>query len=199
MINDILGGLAALVLAGLLGSIPFGLLLTRAAGLGDIRRIGSGNIGATNVLRTGNKRLAAATLLLDIGKGAAAVWLVIWLVGPDQAPVAALGAVLGHCHPPWLRGRGGKGVATSLGVLLGIGWGVFVAAAAAWLAAVAASRISSVGALAAMAVATATGFIVLRLDAALAVAVIAAYVTLRHAANIRRLRAGEEPRIGWRR
>jgi glycerol-3-phosphate acyltransferase PlsY len=196
MNDDMLGGIGALVLAGLLGSIPFGLLLTRAAGLGDIRAIGSGNIGATNVLRTGNRWLAAATLLLDFAKGAAAVWLVAWLFGPGHTPMAALAAVLGHCHPPWLGGKGGKGVATALGVFLGLGWGVFVAAAAAWLAAAAASRISSVGALAAMAVAAVTGFLVLRLDAAVAVAIVAVYVAMRHEANIKRLMAGEEPRIG---
>jgi len=196
MTDDMFAGIAGLFLAGLLGSIPFGLLLTRAAGLGDIRAIGSGNIGATNVLRTGHKGLAAATLLLDFGKGVLAVWLVGWLFGPGQMPMAAVAAVIGHCHPPWLAGRGGKGVATALGVFLGLGWGVFVAAAAAWLAAAYASRISSVGALAAMAVAAVLGFFVLRVDAAVAVLVIGLYVAMRHEANIRRLLAGEEPRIG---
>jgi acyl phosphate:glycerol-3-phosphate acyltransferase len=196
MNDDILmTGLAAL-LAGLLGSIPFGLLLTRAAGLGDIRSIGSGNIGATNVLRTGKKWLAAATLLLDFGKGVLAVVLVTWLFGAGNAPLAALAAVLGHCHPPWLGGKGGKGVATALGVFLGLGWGVFVAAAAAWIVGAATSRISSVGALSAMAAATVTGFAVLRLDAAVAVAIVAVYVVMRHEANIKRLREGTEPRIG---
>jgi glycerol-3-phosphate acyltransferase PlsY len=195
--NDdiLLTGLAAL-LAGLLGSIPFGLLLTRAAGLGDIRAIGSGNIGATNVLRTGKKWLAAATLLLDFGKGVLAVVLVIWLFGAGNAPLAALAAVLGHCHPPWLGGKGGKGVATALGVFLGLGWGVFVAAAAAWIVGAATSRISSVGALSAMAAATVTAFLVLRIDAAVAVAIVAVYVIMRHEANIKRLREGTEPRIG---
>lgn len=191
----LLTGLAAL-LAGLLGSIPFGLLLTRAAGLGDIRAIGSGNIGATNVLRTGNKYLAVATLLLDFGKGVLAIWLVIWLFGPGNAPLAALAAVFGHCHPPWLGGKGGKGVATALGVFLGLGWGVFAAAAAAWLVGAATSRMSSVGALAAMAAAAVTGFLVLRMDAAVAVAIVAIYVVMRHEANLKRLREGTEPRIG---
>ena len=196
MMGDILAtGLAAL-LAGLLGSIPFGLLLTKAAGLGDIRDIGSGNIGATNVLRTGKKWLAAATLLLDFGKGALAVVLVTWLFGPANAPLAALAAVFGHCHPPWLGGKGGKGVATALGVFLSLGWGVFVAAAAAWVVGAATSRISSVGALAAMAAAAVTGFVVLRLDAAVAVAIVAVYVAMRHEANIKRLLSGTEPRIG---
>jgi glycerol-3-phosphate acyltransferase PlsY len=194
--DDILStGLAAL-LAGLLGSIPFGLLLTRAAGLGDIRSIGSGNIGATNVLRTGKKWLAAATLLLDFGKGVLAVLLVTWLFGAANAPMAALAAVLGHCHPPWLGGKGGKGVATALGVFLGLGWGVFVAAAAGWIVGAAVSRISSVGALSAMGVAAVTGFAVLRFDAAVAITIIAVYVIIRHEANIQRLIARTEPRIG---
>ena len=194
--DDILStGLAAL-LAGLLGSIPFGLLLTRAAGLGDIRSIGSGNIGATNVLRTGKKWLAAATLLLDFGKGVLAVLLVTWLFGAANAPMAALAAVLGHCHPPWLGGKGGKGVATALGVFLGLGWGVFVAAAAGWVVGAAASRISSVGALSAMVVAAITAFAVLRFDAAVSITIIAVYVIMRHEANIQRLIARTEPRIG---
>ena len=194
--DDILStGLAAL-LAGLLGSIPFGLLLTRAAGLGDIRSIGSGNIGATNVLRTGRKWLAAATLLLDFGKGVLAVVLVTWLFGAANAPMAALAAVLGHCHPPWLGGKGGKGVATALGVFLGLGWGVFVAAAAGWIVGAATSRISSVGALSAMVVAAITAFLVLRFDAAVAITIIAVYVVMRHEANIQRLIARTEPRIG---
>jgi glycerol-3-phosphate acyltransferase PlsY len=194
--DDILStGLAAL-LAGLLGSIPFGLLLTRAAGLGDIRSIGSGNIGATNVLRTGKKWLAAATLLLDFGKGVLAVVLVTWLFGAANAPMAALAAVLGHCHPPWLGGKGGKGVATALGVFLGLGWGVFVAAAAGWIVGAATSRISSVGALSAMVVAAITAFLVLRFDAAVAITIIAVYVVMRHEANIQRLITRTEPRIG---
>jgi glycerol-3-phosphate acyltransferase PlsY len=196
MIPDMLAGGFAAVLAALLGSIPFGLLLTRAAGLGDIRQIGSGNIGATNVLRTGNKGLAAATLLLDFAKGVAAVWLVGWLFGATFAPMAAVAAVIGHCHPPWLSGKGGKGVATALGVFLGLGWGVFVTAAVTWLAAAYLSRISSVGALSAMAVASTVSFFVLAPDHAFAVAIIALYVAIRHRENIKRLLAGEEPRIG---
>ena len=196
MIPDMLaGGFAALLAAGL-GSIPFGLLLTRAAGLGDIRQIGSGNIGATNVLRTGNKGLAAATLLLDFAKGVVAVWLVSWLFGATYAPMAAVAAVIGHCHPPWLGGKGGKGVATALGVMLGLGWGVFVTAAATWLAAAYPSKISSVGALSAMAVASVVSFFVLAPDHAFAVAIIALYVAIRHQENIKRLLAGEEPKIG---
>ena len=196
MNDDILTAGLATLLAGLLGSIPFGLLLTRAAGQGDIRDIGSGSIGATNVLRTGKKGLAAATLLLDFGKGALAVWLVNWLFGPGQVPMAALAAVLGHCHPPWLGGKGGKGVATALGVFLSLGWVVFVAAAAAWLVGAMASRISSVGAFTSMGSAAVTGFVVLPVDAAVAVAIVAVYVVIRHEANIKRLLAGTEPRIG---
>jgi glycerol-3-phosphate acyltransferase PlsY len=196
MIPDMLAGGFAAVLAALLGSIPFGLLLTRAAGLGDIRQIGSGNIGATNVLRTGNKGLAAATLLLDFAKGVAAVWLATWLFGATFAPMAAVAAVIGHCHPPWLGGKGGKGVATALGVFLGLGWGVFATAAVTWLAAAYLSRISSVGALSAMAVASTVSFFVLAPDHAFAVAIIALYVAIRHRENIKRLLAGEEPRIG---
>jgi glycerol-3-phosphate acyltransferase PlsY len=194
--GDILSTGFAALLAGLLGSIPFGLLLTKAAGLGDIRSIGSGNIGATNVLRTGKKSLAAATLLLDFGKGVLAVVLVTWLFGPGLAPMAALAAVFGHCHPPWLGGKGGKGVATALGVFLGLGWGVFVTAAAAWVVGAASSRISSVGALAAMASAAVAGFLLLPLDAAVAVAIVAVYVVMRHEANIKRLLTRTEPRIG---
>lgn len=186
----------AAVGAMLLGSIPFGLLLTRAAGLGDIRAIGSGNIGATNVLRTGNKKVAAATLALDFLKGAVAVWLVSAWFGPHLAPVAAVAAVLGHCHPPWLGFKGGKGVATALGVMLGLGWGVFVAAAVTWLVAARLSRISSVGALSAMAVAAGVALVVLPLWSGIAVLAIAAYVFVRHQENIRRLLAGTEPRIG---
>src|SRR6187200_2097210 len=132
----------ALAVGYLLGSIPFGLLLARLGGKGDIRDIGSGNIGATNVLRTGSKGLAAATLLLDGAKGFLAVWLA-WRYLPDGAPLAALGAVLGHCFPVWLRFKGGKGVATMLGVCLGLGWPIGLAYAAVWLAVLAATRISS--------------------------------------------------------
>ena len=188
--------LGAILLAALLGSIPFGLLLTRAAGLGDIRSIGSGNIGATNVLRTGNKGLAAATLILDALKGAVAVWLAAWLAGPEAAPWAAVAAVLGHCYPPWLGFRGGKGMATALGVMLGLSWPVFVVAALLWLVAAKLSRISSVGALAAVASAPLAALVFLHGQAALALLVVAVFVFWRHRANIARLRAGTEPRIG---
>src|SRR6185436_3747385 len=143
----------ALIGGYLLGSIPFGLVLTRVAGLGDIRAIGSGNIGATNVLRTGRKGLAAATLMLDAAKGAAAVLLARHFAGADAALVAGAGAMLGHLFPVWLGFKGGKGVATGLGVLLAVAWPVGVAAGATWLAIAALFRFSSLAALAAFAVA----------------------------------------------
>jgi len=191
----VIGVIAALI-AGLLGSIPFGLLLTRAAGLGDIRSIGSGNIGATNVLRTGNKKLAAATLLLDALKGTFAVWLVSALFGAEWGPLAAMAAVLGHCHPPWLGGKGGKAVATALGVMLGLSWPVFVVAALAWLVAARVWRISSLGGLCAVAIAPLASLVFATQGAALALLAIAAYIFWRHKSNIERLIAGTEPRIG---
>ena len=186
----------AILLAALLGSIPFGLILTRAAGLGDVRTIGSGNIGATNVLRTGNKKLAAATLLLDALKGVAAVWLAGWLAGPQWEPAAAVAAVLGHCHPPWLGFRGGKGVATALGVMLGLAWPIFVTAGLTWLVAAKLSRISSVGALSAITVSPLAALVFSTPGAALGLLILGAYVVWRHKANIERLIAGTEPRIG---
>ena len=134
--------LLALLLGYALGSIPFGLLLAKAAGKGDIRQVGSGNIGATNVLRTGSKSLAAAVLLLDAGKGFVAVWLT-WRWLPDAAALAALGAVLGHCFPVWLRLKGGKGVATAAGVCFGLWWPIGLTYAAVWLSLLAITRISS--------------------------------------------------------
>jgi acyl phosphate:glycerol-3-phosphate acyltransferase len=184
------------VLGYLLGSIPFGLLLTKAAGLGDIRAIGSGNIGATNVLRTGKRGLAAATLLLDGGKGAVAVLLVIWLGGQSAGLWAGLGAVLGHLFPVWLAFRGGKGVATGLGVLLAAYWPVGAIACAAWLLTAKLLRISSAGALAAFAVAPVAALALGRRPLALVALVIAGLIFVRHQANIRRLLAGTEPRIG---
>ena len=189
----LLGGL----LGGyLLGSVPFGLLLTRLAGLGDIRGIGSGNIGATNVLRTGKKGLAAATLVLDGGKGAAAV-LIASLWGPDTALVAGFGALLGHNWPVWLRFGGGKGVATALGVHLAAAWPVGLACCATWLAAALLSRRSSVASLSAMAFAPAFAWWLMGdLQLVEFTAIVAALVWLRHHGNIRRLLKGEEPKIG---
>ena len=185
-----------LALGYLFGSVPFGLLLTRAAGLGDIRRVGSGNIGATNVLRTGRKELAAATLVLDAAKGAAAVLAAGALFGGTAVLWAGLGAVLGHSFPVWLRFRGGKGVATGLGVLLAAMPAVGGAACLVWAGMATLGRRSSVAALAAFAI---TPLVAWGLDgprqAALALA-IALLICARHHENIRRLLAGTEPKIG---
>ncbi len=180
----------------LLGAIPFGLLLARLAGLGDIRSIGSGNIGATNVLRTGHRGLAAATLLLDAGKGAAAVLLAgNW--GPDPQLLAALGAVLGHIYPVWLRFRGGKGVAIVLGVLFGLVWQAGLAACATWLLVAGLLRYSSLASLAALAAAPLYVWLFTRdLQLLQMIAVLAVLVWIRHGQNIRRLLKGEEPKIG---
>lgn len=192
----------SLVLAALvgfaLGSIPFGLLLTRAAGLGDLRRLGSGNIGATNVLRTGRRDLAAATLLLDAGKGAAAVLIADWGGAPSAAAVAAVAAVAGHVFSPWLGFAGGKGVATGLGALAAAAWPVGLTAAAVWLAVAGIARISSLAALAAFAAAPVAALAWADRAGVAAAATIAVLVWLRHAGNIRRLIAGTEPRIGRR-
>lgn len=186
--------LTALLGGYLLGSIPFGLVLTRLAGLGDIRRIGSGNIGATNVLRTGNKRLAAATLLLDGGKGAAAV-LLAQQFGPDAALVAGAGAFLGHLFPVWLRFRGGKGMATALGILLALAWPVGLIALATWLIVAVLFRYSSLATLLSIGGSpVAAWFLAGRQLVELAL-FIAVLVWLRHGPNIRRLCKGEEAKI----
>jgi len=184
-------------LAYLLGSIPFGLILTRLAGLGDIRRIGSGNIGATNVLRTGNRGLAALTLLLDCGKGAAAVLLArAW--GAELAAVAALAAVIGHMFPPWLGFNGGKGVATSAGALLALAWPVGLACGATWLLVAALTRYSSLAAILAAALAPVYAWLVTGDGTVSAVALaIALLVLIRHRDNALRLIRGEESRIGF--
>jgi len=179
----------------LLGSIPFGLMLTRLAGMGDIRKIGSGNIGATNVLRTGNKGLALATLLLDGGKGAAAV-LVARLWGPDTAVLAGAGALIGHMAPVWLKFRGGKGVATALGLLLAIAWPVGLAACGTWLATAAIFRYSSLAALVALAAAPAYAIWLADPQIMELAGFTAVLVWLRHWANIARLATGREPKIG---
>lgn len=185
----------ALVLGYLLGSIPFGLVLTRLFGAGDLRQIGSGNIGATNVLRTGRKSLAAGTLLLDMAKGLVAV-IAARAMDDSYAVLGAAGAFFGHLYPIWLRFRGGKGVATLLGVSFGLNWGIGLAAALSWIAALAVSRISSVGG---MVAAVAAPFAALALGqsrAAILLVALALMVILKHRDNIRRLRAGTEPRIG---
>jgi acyl phosphate:glycerol-3-phosphate acyltransferase len=188
--------LIAFGLGYVLGSIPFGLLLTRAAGLGDVRAIGSGNIGATNVLRTGNKGLAAATLLLDGLKGTAAVLIADHFYGQGPAMLAGLGAFLGHLYPVWLKFKGGKGVATYLGVLAGLAWQSAAVFAAVWLAVAAVTRYSSLAAL----VACIAAPVALALTGHIEYAALAALMTLiifwKHRANIRRLLKGEEPKIG---
>ena len=193
--------LAAAFLGGyLIGSVPFGLVLTRLAGLGDIRTIGSGNIGATNVLRTGRKDLAALTVLLDAGKGAAAVLIAQAWADPDSALMAALGSVVGHLFPIWLRFKGGKGVATTLGVLFALNFYIGIGACLVWLLTAVLFRISSLAALASMA---STPFLawwitndqqIVQLSAVLAL-----LIWFRHHQNIRRLLKGEEPRIGRKR
>jgi len=184
------------VIGYLLGAIPFGLLLSRRLGLGNLREIGSGNIGATNVLRTGNRAAAAATLLLDAAKGAVAVLLARLVSGEDAAQLAGLAAFLGHCFPVWLGFRGGKGVATFLGLLLALAWPVGLACCLTWAVAVAVTRISSMGALMAAALSTiwimALGYPPMFLLGV----VLTLLVFARHWKNIQRLRAGEEPRIG---
>ena len=188
--------LAAAVLGYLLGAIPFGLLLTRAAGLGDIRKIGSGNIGATNVLRTGNKKLAAATLLLDGVKGAVAVLLGLSLAGTDGAFAGGLASVLGHLFPLWLGFKGGKGVATGFGVLFAAAWPAGVGAGLVWLVVARLSRMSSAGALSAFAAAPLLAWAAAGPEIGLLILLIAALIFVRHDKNIRRLLAGTEPRIG---
>ncbi|MEC7421714.1 MAG: glycerol-3-phosphate 1-O-acyltransferase PlsY [Pseudomonadota bacterium] len=186
----------AALLGYLIGSIPFGLLLTRAAGMGDVRKIGSGNIGATNVLRTGNKGLAAGTLLLDLLKGLAPVLIAERLGGEVAAAFAAGAAVLGHCFPVWLGFKGGKGVATNAGVAFGLAWPVGLAYAFVWLSVLAIFRISSLAGMAAVVAAAAAAprfgypkfFPVL--------AAIALLIIYLHRANIARLAKGEEPRVG---
>jgi acyl phosphate:glycerol-3-phosphate acyltransferase len=189
--------LATCLFGYLLGSIPFGLLLTRLAGMGDLRGIGSGNIGATNVLRTGKKGLAAATLVLDGVKGAAAVLIArFMLYDQDAALFAGLAAVLGHLFPIWLRFKGGKGVATGLGVLIAASWPIGLAACATWLLVAAVARLSSLASLAAFASAPCAALILEEFAVVKLAFTIAVLVFVRHQGNIRRLFAGTEPRIG---
>jgi acyl phosphate:glycerol-3-phosphate acyltransferase len=187
----------ALLLGYLLGSIPFGLLLTQAAGLGDVRKIGSGNIGATNVLRTGSKWIAALTLLLDMAKGLAAVLIARRVLGDDGAILAAIGALMGHIFPVWLSFRGGKGVATYIGALAGLYWPLALLFALAWLLAAFIWRISSLAALIA-ATAVAVGSVLLASGhLVFAVIFLSAVIFITHRANISRLLHKQEPRIDF--
>jgi acyl phosphate:glycerol-3-phosphate acyltransferase len=183
------------VLGYLLGSIPFGLILTRFGGAGDLRAIGSGNIGATNVLRTGRKGLAAATLLLDGAKGAAAV-LIAEAIQPGLGPMAGLLAFFGHCYPVWLKFKGGKGVATMLGIALALSWPVGLIYAGVWLAALALFRYSSLGGMAAAASAPIAALGFGQLQFAVLFIALALMVLWKHRANIGRLQRGEEPKVG---
>jgi acyl phosphate:glycerol-3-phosphate acyltransferase len=188
-------GITAL-LAYLLGSIPFGVVITRMMGLGDLRQIGSGNIGATNVLRTGNKGAALATLVLDAAKGGIAVLIARWLLAEDAAQVAGLAAFLGHLYPVWLKFRGGKGVATFLGILIALAWPIGLAACATWLVVALVSRTSSVAALASAGTTSLWLFVLDEGRMLFLVMILTILVYVRHRENLRRIKAGTEPRIG---
>ncbi|HEV2079777.1 MAG TPA: glycerol-3-phosphate 1-O-acyltransferase PlsY [Allosphingosinicella sp.] len=188
--------LLALLLGYLLGSIPFGILLTRMTGAGDLRTIGSGNIGATNVLRTGRKGLAALTLLLDMLKGTFAV-LIVWALWPDCAEIAAIGALLGHLWPVWLRFRGGKGVATLLGIMIGLHWPSALVYALVWIGTLALTRYSSLSGMVAAAAAPIAAAVLGRFDLALLYLGFTLLVFFKHRDNLGRLLEGTEPRVGW--
>lgn len=187
------------VLGYLLGSVPFGIVITRAMGLGDLRQIGSGNIGATNVLRTGSRPAALATLLLDSGKGAIAVLLARWWTGEDAAQIAALASFLGHCFPVWLGFRGGKGVATFLGTLAALAWPVALAACATWAVVAAIFRYSSLAGLLAAGLSPVWAIMLGRGEIFFLATALAIVIYIRHAGNIARLRDGTEPKIGKKR
>jgi len=187
--------IAALALGYALGSIPFGIVLTRMFHAGDLRSIGSGSTGATNVLRTGRKGLAAATLLLDLGKGLAAVLLTRWLL-PEAVSLAAAGAVIGHCFPVWLKFKGGKGVATLMGVVLGLAWPMGLVYAVVWLGLLALIRISSVAGMSAAVSAPIAALLTGHGEFAPVLVLLAILVVWLHRANIDRLRAGTEPSVG---
>ncbi len=192
----------AALLGFLCGSIPFGLILTRAAGLGDVRDIGSGSIGATNVLRTGNKGLAAATVLLDALKGVVPVVIapMLFSFSPTMlggaAAIAAVGAVAGHCFTPWLKFKGGKGFATAAGVLGALNWPLMLLCAGIWAATLAVSRISSVSSMMTVVAAPIAAAIFGHIGLTAALIAIAAIVIVQHRANIGRLMRGEEPKVG---
>jgi acyl phosphate:glycerol-3-phosphate acyltransferase len=179
----------------LLGAIPFGLILTRLFGAGDLRKVGSGNIGATNVLRTGRKGLAAGTLLLDMGKGAAAL-CIARMIAPELALIGGFAAFLGHCYPVWLKFNGGKGVATMLGIALAFNWGIGLIFAGVWLGALALSRMSSVGGMTAAVATPIAAFIIFDWHPAKMLGLMAIIVLWKHRENIARIRAGTEPKVG---
>ncbi|HEU0045475.1 glycerol-3-phosphate 1-O-acyltransferase PlsY [Sphingomonas sp.] len=189
-----LAPLAVLLLGYLLGSIPFGVILTRLGGAGDVRAIGSGNIGATNVLRTGRKGLAAATLVLDALKGVAAV-LIVRQFSPADEPLAAAGAFLGHCYPVWLGFKGGKGVATLLGIALALHWPVGLVYAGVWITVVAVLRLSSLAGIIAAVSAPVSAALFERFDLVLLFLSLALILLWKHRQNIERLLAGTEPRV----
>ncbi|MDE1986359.1 MAG: glycerol-3-phosphate 1-O-acyltransferase PlsY [Alphaproteobacteria bacterium] len=193
---DLPEALFCLALGYLLGSIPFGLIITRLAGLGDVRQIGSGNIGATNVLRTGNKWAAALTLLLDGGKGAVAVLIAYMFYGTEGGVAAGIAAIMGHIFPVWLRFKGGKGVATFIGVMLAAYWPAGLLVIATWLIVAYFSKISSLSALIAAALAPAYTIALGNLPYAVLAFVLAIIIFITHHENIHRLWRGEEPRIG---
>ena len=186
----------AAIFGYVLGSIPFGIVVARLFGLGNLREIGSGNIGATNVLRTGSKTAAAATLILDSGKGAAATLIAYVWVGADAAQIAALASFVGHCFPVWLSFKGGKGVATFLGILLALFWPIGIAACLTWLATAAVFRISSLSALVAAATSPLWAWMLGRPDMILICTLLAALIVIRHRENIARLLEGSESKIG---
>ncbi len=186
----------ALVFGYLCGTIPFGLILTKSAGLGDIRSIGSGNIGATNVLRTGNKKVAAATLVLDALKGTVPALLMGWLFSPQAAILAGLAAFFGHLFPMWLGFKGGKGVATSIGVLFGLFWPLGLIFMGVWIVMAVLFRISSLSALTASLLSPLAAWVMDRNDLILPAAIMGLAVFITHRANIGRILKGEEPRIG---
>lgn len=186
------------VIGYLMGSVPYGMVLARIMGLGNLREIGSGNIGATNVLRTGNKAAAAGTVLLDGAKGAVTVLLARAFASEDAAQVAALMAFLGHCYPVWLGFKGGKGVATFLGLLLALAWPVGLASCLTWLVTAIATRISSMSAIVAAALSTVWIVFLRYPDMFILGAVLTLLVFFRHRANIKRLNQGTEPKIGKR-
>jgi glycerol-3-phosphate acyltransferase PlsY len=191
-----MGLIGVAVGAYLLGSIPFGVVIARVFGLGDLRSIGSGNIGATNVLRTGNKAAAFLTLILDAGKGGLAVLIARALFAEDAAQIAGFFAFLGHLFPVWLRFRGGKGVATFLGILLALSVPLGIAACATWLATAVLTRISSLSALMACLLSPLWAWLLGMPETILLLIALTVLIYVRHAENIRRILSGDEPRIG---